>query len=176
MKIDIKFIEVIVLVLLALISDIKTFKIKNIIILPFILIGLITNTVMDGMAGLVLSLQGIFVPILLLGLFFILRMLGAGDIKLFSAIGAITGMESVAYTIIYSFLAGGVIALTIMIMNKNGRKRFAYLLNYFKSCILTLSLLPYTDFQDKSDGAKFRFTYAIACGVILQLLWMPPFW
>lgn len=165
-----KYFELSILLILALISDIKTYKIKNIIVYPFIIIGIITNFYLNGLDGVFFSLKGMFAPILLLIIFFILRMLGAGDIKFFSAIGSIMGVQFVIFTILYSFLSGGVIALLLMIVRKNGIKRFIYLFKYLKSCFITLSILPYTDFSDKSDEGKFRFAIAIVCGVCVNLL------
>jgi len=165
----IKIIEVIVLIILALASDIKTYKIKNSIVYPFMLIGIVTNLVLGGIEGLIFSLTGLFITILLMIILFVLRMQGAGDIKLFGAIGSIMGLKFALYTIAYSYLFGGVMALIVMLINKNGKKRLMYLINYIRSCFLSLSLLPYTDFKDKSDGAKFHFSYAIFCGTIIQL-------
>ena len=165
----IKYIEIIILLILALISDIKTYKIKNNIVFPFVIIGFLTKMYLDGKEGIFFSLKGMAFPIIALIIFFVLRMLGAGDIKLFSAIGAIMGLEFVLYTIIYSFLAGGIIALILIINRKNGIKRFKHFFQYLKSCILTQSILPYTDFDDKSDGGKFRFALAMTCGVCINL-------
>lgn len=169
-SITIKCFEIIVLLALALISDIKTYKIKNNIVFPFIIIGILTNMHLHGIAGIVFSFKGLIAPILLLIIFFALRMLGAGDIKLFSAIGSIMGLEFILYTILYSFLAGGAIALLLIIVRKNGIKRFTYFFQYLKSCFLNLAILPYTDFDDKSDGGKFRFAFAIACGVAIYAI------
>lgn len=164
----IRYIEVTVLVLLALISDIKTYKIKNILVFSFVILGLLTNLLTGGVEGLLSSLLGMIAPLVLLVLY-MLRMLGAADIKLFSAIGSVMGVKFVLYTMTYSFLGGGVIALGVLIVRRNGRQRLSYLLQYIKSCILSRSLLPYTDFEDKSDGAKLRFAYAIVCGTLIEL-------
>ena len=164
-----KYIELIILLILALIGDMQGYKIKNIIVYPFILIGIMTNVYLDGLNGLVFSLKGIVVPVLLLIILFVLRMLGAGDIKLFSAIGGIMGLQFVLRTILYSFLAGGAIALLLIILRKNGIKRFKHLFTYLKSCFITLSILPYTDFNDKGDGGKFRFAFAVVSGVGINL-------
>lgn len=168
--IEVKLFGLGILLLLALVSDIMTFKIKNIIVFPFMIIGPAANLIMNGIDGLLFSVIGLLVPMLLLFILFALKMLGAGDIKLFGAIGAIMGVNFVLYAIACSFLAGGLIALLILLVRKNGRKRLTYFIGYLKSCILTFSLLPYTDFLDKNDGARFRFSYAVMCGTIIGLL------
>ena len=142
----IKYIELFILLMLALISDIKTYKIKNNIVYPFIILGLLTCLYSNGLEGVKESFIGILLPILLLFLFYLLRMLGAGDIKLFSAIGAIMGSRFVLYTIIYSILSGGIISLGILIVRRNGRKRLAYLLRYLKVSFSTCTIMPYENF------------------------------
>jgi len=77
---------------------------------------------LDGVRGLLDSLLGIIVPFLLLIVLYALRMLGAGDVKLFSAIGAVLGVRAALWIMAYSFLAGGVIALIILIINRNGKE------------------------------------------------------
>jgi len=138
--------------------------------LPFILLGIITNCFIYGGRGILISLLGIMAPVLILFVFYALRMLGAGDIKLFSAIGATMGVRFVLSAIAFSFMAGGVMALIILSINRNWKNRILYLFNYLKCCFLANSLLPYTDFEEKNDGGKFHFTYAISCGVIMSLI------
>ena len=168
MELWVRILEVSLLLGFALVSDIKQYKIKNTVTLPFMLIGLITNYLFEGVSGVVQSMEAALLPVLFLLLLFALRMLGAGDIKLFSAIGAIMGVKFILYTLAYSFLWGGLISLLIIYVRKNGKQRFFYLFHYFKACLLSRSLLPYTDLADKGDGAKVRFSYAILCGAITQ--------
>ncbi|HOM01727.1 MAG TPA: prepilin peptidase [Acetivibrio sp.] len=156
-----------VLVLAALISDIRHYKIKNRLTFSFMLIGLATNLILEGISGLIKSLLGIAVPFLLLFVLYALRMLGAGDIKLFSAIGAVLGFKAALWIMAYSFLAGGVIALIIVIVNRNGKERLFNIFNYLKNVFLTFNIQPYTNFEDKGSKAVFRMAYAISCGVII---------
>lgn len=158
------------MVIIALISDIKTYRIKNAIIVFFLIGGLLTSYISYGLQGLQASALAALLPVPLLFLFFALRMLGAGDIKLFSAIGAIGGVKLVLYSMAYSFIAGGAIALIVMLVNRNFRERWRYLADYIKSCILTRLIQPYSDFGNKKDGSKFRFSYAVACGVIITVI------
>jgi len=154
--------------LLVLISDIKTRKIKNIIVFPFMAIGILISLNENGIAGFLGSFLGIILPILVMFPLFILRMIGAGDVKCFCSIGAIMSAEFVISSMVYSFITGGVLALIIMAVNKNIVQRFKHFIDYLKSCFLTFSLFQY-DNLNTSDGA-FRFSFAIALGVSLQLL------
>lgn len=164
----IKIIELFTLLLLALICDIRTYKINNKIVYSFILLGILTNLYLNGVGGLKESLLGIIIPFALLFILYALRMLGAGDIKLFSAIGAIMGKNFILYTVAYSFIAGGIISFFIILLRKNGKKRLIYFLNYLKVSIFSFSLFPYENFENKKDGGKFRFSYGIVCGTLLH--------
>ena len=167
-NLHIHYILVFTLLVLAVFDDIKSYKISNKITIPFIAAGIILNTVLEGLPGLCDSLLGIATPFILLFILFALKMLGAGDIKLFCAIGSIMGVNFILYNLIYSFLLGGLIALIFMIARKNAYKRFKYLYLYCKRCILSFKIYPYSD-GNKKDDSHFRFAYAIACGTIVQL-------
>lgn len=156
----------IVLMTFALASDIRTYKIKNRLVSIFIVIGIAINVVLKGKEGIGFSLIGMVVPIVVLFLLYYLKMLGAGDIKLFAAIGAIMGVKFILYAMVYSFLAGGMIALFIMLVRKNALQRFKYFTHYIKACMLSISLLPYNEFEDKANNGKFPFAYAIFCGTV----------
>lgn len=160
--------EVCILLVLALASEIKQYKITNTVTLTFIVIGIATKYLFFGLSGAIQSIGAALLPVIFLLILFALRMLGAGDIKLFSAIGSITGVEFIFYTIAYSFLWGGLISLVIIYVRKNGKQRLIYLFNYIRACFLSRSLLQYSDFKNKGDGAKFRFSYAILCGTLTQ--------
>lgn len=172
MEISAEYTELFLLVIISLISDIRTFKIKNIIIAVFMAAGLLTGFITAGINGLACSALAAFLPVPLLIIFYIPGMLGAGDIKLFCAIGAITGARFVLYSMAYSFIAGGLIALAIMLLNKSLRQRGKYLFNYLRACFLTGSFQPYADISGKKDGAVFRFSYAVFFGVLAAFIQM----
>lgn len=157
------------LAVLAVINDIKTFKIKNSLTLSFAILGFITNFILFGKEGLKDSLLGFVLPIIVLFLFFTLKMLGAGDIKLFSAFGSILGVKGVIDVMLYSFFAGGIIAFILILVRRNGLVRLKYFYRYILACFLTRSILSYGDL-DKKDNGRFRFAYAIMMGLILTLI------
>lgn len=167
----INYIQVSVLLLLAVVSDIRTYKIKNSITLSFIVIGLLTNTLFNGYEGMIFSLKGILFPVVILIWLFALKMLGAGDIKLLSAIGSILGSKFVLQDVLYSFISGGVMAVIIMLIRKNGRQRIAYLMNYLKTCFITFSFPLYTIEDTQHDTSRFPFSIAILSGTVIAILY-----
>ena len=112
---------------IAVITDIREYKIKNRYVLPFISAGLLINVILSGFTGLLDAVSGMLIPLILFPLF-ILRILGAGDIKAFSVIGSIAGLHMSIRTILLSFLAGGIIALVPYARFTEDKSRFRFAL------------------------------------------------
>lgn len=164
-----KYYLLMLLLVVSLISDIMTHKVNNRTILSFVICGLILNVYQTGLTGIFESLFAGVIPIIILGVFFIMNMLGAGEMKLFSAIGTIMGVNFIIKTLICSALAGGLIALIVLVLRCNVRERLGYLYNYLKHCFMTRSLSPYSSYCDHDDF-KFPYVYAIATGTMITLL------
>lgn len=158
------------LLVISVAGDIRSYKINNITVATGLAAGLILNLLYGGPGGLASSILAAVVPAILLIVLFALRMLGAGDIKLFCAIGAIMGIPFILYAMAYSFLAGGLMALAVMLARGNMKQRLRHIAAYLKTCFLTGKFSPYTEFGDKSDGAKFHFSLAIAAGCVIQTI------
>ncbi len=166
----VRYVILAILLIVAVAGDIRFYRIFNLPVALGFAAGLVLNCVLGGFEGFVWSLLAAMLPAALLIALFVLRMLGAGDIKLFCAIGAIMGMPFVLLAMAYSFLAGGIMSVGIMFFRGNLKQRIGHIANYLKTCFLTHSLMPYTDFGDKRDGAKFHFSLAIAAGCSIQIL------
>jgi prepilin peptidase CpaA len=81
----------IILTIIAGMGDLRTRKIRNVLTVPALLCGIVTNTLLSGWHGFALSLEGAGVGLGLLLPVVLLRGLGAGDWKLMGALGAFVG-------------------------------------------------------------------------------------
>lgn len=158
------------LLLLALISDLRTYKIKNSITYSFMFVGMAVNLSGEGLKGLLFSLQGIILTAVCLFILYIIRVVGAGDVKLLCAVGALMGAPFALSAAICSFICGGFIASGIILARHNRSERFKYFIQYIKSCFLTMKLLHYTDFKDIGESGKFHFSIAIASGTAAVII------
>lgn len=149
----------------AVYQDFKWYKIKNKLCLTFMVLGLVLNFMFLGIDGMIDSVIGLLIPLILFPLFAV-KMLGAGDIKAFCAIGAIIGKSNIWYAMAYSIISGGVIAVLFIIIRKNAKERLNSLYTYFWTSIGMRKLLTYGG--DKNDGSKFRFSYGIMLGSIIM--------
>lgn len=71
--------------------DLRDASVDNGWILFSFIMGLVIQVMEKGPKGGIIFLTGAAVPVILLGILFVLRMLGAGDIKLLCALGGIMG-------------------------------------------------------------------------------------
>lgn len=153
-----------VFLILINITDIKGFKIKNKVVLPTIIIGLIYGLISSSFFD---SIYGMLIPLVLFPLY-ALKMLGAGDVKALCAIGAVLGFKISVMTMLLTFVSGGIIALGFMLFNKNFVERFKNLFNYLKMSFFMKKIDKYN--YGGSEKSYFRFSFAITAGTILAIV------
>ena len=146
------------------ITDIAGYKIKNNVVLPAIIMGLVCGTIQSSLLD---SIYGMLIPLVLFPLY-ALKMLGAGDVKALCAIGAILGFKLSVMTMLLTFISGGVIALVFMLFNKNFVERFKRLFDYLKISFLTRKIEKYN--YGGSEKSYFRFSFAITAGTVLAIV------
>ena len=95
--------------------DVRYRRIPNKLVLVTLIGGLILNTVFGGTHGLLVSLGGSALAFLLMFLLHAFGTMGAGDVKLFAAIGAVFGSSLVLPTLLVVALTGGALAIFQMI-------------------------------------------------------------
>ena len=99
------------LVVAATITDLRSRRIPNWLVLPFLLMGLLVSALSRGWSGLEQSALGVLLAGSVLGVFCWLGGLGMGDLKLYSAIGAWIGPSQLGVALVMTGLVGGVMAL-----------------------------------------------------------------
>ena len=95
--------------------DVRFRRIPNAFVLATLVSGLLVNTIFAGVDGLLSSLGGCA---LAFGLMFVLHVfgaMGAGDVKLFAAIGSVIGSHLVLPTFMVVVITGGVLAVVTML-------------------------------------------------------------
>jgi len=96
-------------------TDVRYRRIPNKFVLAALIGGLVLNTVFGGLNGLLTSLAGCAVAFVLMLALHIFGAMGAGDVKLFAAIGSIIGLRMVLPTFAVILITGLVLAVYSMI-------------------------------------------------------------
>jgi prepilin peptidase CpaA len=103
------------IVLVAAATDIRSRRIPNWLTLSGVCAGLLLNCQLSGLDGLKTSVAGLLLGFAAYFALYCLRAMGAGDVKLMAAVGAIVGPQDWFYVFIATAIAGGVLALALMI-------------------------------------------------------------
>lgn len=115
---------------------------------------LILNIIQLNLGGIKDGVLGFFVGILLLIIFYLLGGMGAGDVKLLGAVGAIVGYKEILLIFIYSGI-GGLFLVLMWIIFTPGHLKFL---------ITTGQILPAVDKKE-----KLPYGIAILLGTILYI-------
>lgn len=99
-------------------KDVRYRRIPNKLVLVTLLVGLALNTIFGGTHGLLLSLGGFALAFGLMFFLHVFGTMGAGDVKLFAAIGAIHGISLVLPTLLVVALTGGLFAIFKMVYSR----------------------------------------------------------
>lgn len=105
-------------VLLAVVAgwtDLRSRRIPNWLTVPAFVVGIAVNTILNGREGLKASLLGALLGFGLLLPFYLLRSMGAGDLKFVVALGAFTGPGRLVEVLIGSVFVAGAMALILVI-------------------------------------------------------------
>lgn len=92
-------------------TDLRSRRIPNWLVLPFLVTGIVVSTWLHGWHGLGESLEGFALGAILFGVLFAMGGMGMGDVKLCAAIGAWVGPSQMLMALVVTGLAGGLMAL-----------------------------------------------------------------
>lgn len=168
---------------LAALSDARQRRIPNALVLVTLLAGLLWNAVgpqpfrqndglfamYPGALGLGSSLLGALVALLIFLPFHVLRVLGAGDVKLLAAVGAFAGPAASVNLALCVLVAGGALALAYMAVARNSRLVMQNTLDALGQ------MLPGSagSFDARTQTAwRMPYAVAIALGVAAYAAWL----
>ena len=103
----------------AVIQDFMCMKISNRLILMGLFCSIAFGISIGGVPQIIYILWNISFPVIILYLLYVLGILGAGDIKLFSVIGGFTNFKTLTDCMLFSFAVGAVIAVARLLCNHN---------------------------------------------------------
>jgi prepilin peptidase CpaA len=99
------------LAVLVIYHDVRYRRIPNPFVLATLISGVTLNFVLGGVHGALGSIGGCVLAFILMFILHIFGAMGAGDVKLFAAIGSVIGAHLVLPTFVVVVLTGGLLAL-----------------------------------------------------------------
>ena len=92
------------------ITDLRSRRIPNWLVVPFLLLGIALCGITGGWAGIGAGLEGLAAGAAPMALLYILGGMGMGDVKLCAAIGVWVGPRQMMFVLVFMGLAGGIMA------------------------------------------------------------------
>lgn len=160
-------------------TDLRERRIPNLLVFPVMLIALLGHLFHNGLDGLLFFGLGWGAGLLVFLLPFALGAMGAGDVKLMAAIGALMGWRFILVTALYASVAGFFVAIVILAFKRGWLLRIAKYLPEKIGRPLLAKLGKYTEADngngEASAGSKKRKTMVpyglcIAIGVFFVLV------
>jgi len=171
--------------LIAALTDLRKFKVHNVLTLPLLLSGLLYHSIVGGLsdagwtAGFLNSLLGVLCGSGILLLFYLMGGMGAGDVKLMAGIGAWLGVQFTFYVFLASSLAAGFYAVVLVVGCGRVRETWVNLkIIWYRVAAIGRHLGAEDRIEAEVNRADRRrriipFAAMVAVGIIIVAVW---FW
>ena len=171
MRIDMTDIILLLILGTAIASDLRWRTIPNWLTGPSILVGLGLHTSMNQWRGLVFSLEGAALGLGVFVILYVCGWMGAGDVKLFAAVGSFLGPAQTISAALVIALVGGLLAFLVLGFHQGWRRTGLWLWSYVQAMVLTRSVQGLTPGQGAAP--KVPYAVAIGLGTIGSYWWYP---
>ena len=146
--------------------DLRYGRIPNRLTYTAIVVGLLLRAMLGGWRSCLDGLGAGLIGGGIFFIFFLVRGMGAGDVKLMTAVGVWAGLRQLPAILIASALAGGILALGYMLARKQGWRTLRNLGSLFRF-YLTLGLTPHPEINlENPQAIRVPYAVAIAAGTI----------
>ncbi|UTR12327.1 prepilin peptidase [Evansella sp. LMS18] len=153
---------------ICIITDLKSRKIYNKVIFPSLLLAFLLNGILEGWSGFSGSLLGFITGLGILLIPYLMGGMGAGDVKLLALVGAVKGASFVFATAILMAVIGAAIGLGIILFRKGFFQRLKALV--FAICGMRYGMKLTDTIDNESLKKTFPYGVAIAGGAFTAIL------
>ena len=155
-----------VTVVMAAFVDIKERRVPNWLVSFAVVSGFVLGS-LQGSTYLVISVGGFVAGIVALFIPFAFGWMGAGDVKLFGAVGALIGYTILPRVLFYSCIVAGVLALLALAFGHARQTSFKQLWTDCKFMLLTLRIGFPRGTSPESGAYSVPWGVAIGAGTIM---------
>lgn len=161
------------ILLMAAITDLRSCKIPNWLTLGAMAAGILSHAFVDGLPGMLFSLKGAGVGLILFLGLYVIGGMGAGDVKLLAAVGSFTGAEAALSAGIMAMLLGGLYAIATMMSCWGVRVTVKHIAMMFKTCLLTGT--SFGALAAPKGQPQLRYGLVIGLGTLMSQWLKAPF-
>lgn len=148
--------------------DVRYRRIPNKLVLVTLVAGIALNGVFGGSHGLLSGLGGFALGFAMMFALHVFGTMGAGDVKLFAAVGALVGTSSVVQTLFVVALVGGVFAICKMIYARRVGRTMVGVARFFFG-LLPGQTVPHLDVPN-DPNVTLPYAVPICFGGLISLL------
>ena len=145
--------------------DLQTRRVPNALTLGVAAAGLALAASAKGSVSLPAASAGLALGLVLMLPGHVIGATGAGDVKLFAAMGALLGPRTIAVAFVYTAIAGGLLA-AIVAMNRRSLSRTVER----AAALVATGGANVQDIERPSSNNRFAYAPAIAIGTLLAAL------
>lgn len=153
--------------------DLHSRRVPNLLVSIGIALGVALQTATTGWPGTQSALLGGLLGLALLLPFYVLRAMGAGDVKLLAAVGTFLGPKLIVAAWLATLLAGGIISIFAAIAGGHLRRTLTNLQLMLSSITPHALSRPTASEQEINnairDGSRLPYSLAIALGTCATL-------
>lgn len=146
--------------------DIRFSRIPNWLTFPVMATAIVYHTFTTGVLGFALSVGGLVIGFSVFLVFYVKGGMGAGDVKLMAAMGALLGPRDILFAAAFTAIAGGAYAVILLAFSKRNRKTLARYGAMAKGLALTGHL---TYIGEGGKMTPLRYGVAIGAGTLVVL-------
>lgn len=162
------------LLIVATASDLHSSRIPNGLTFSMMGAGVAGHGFQDGWNGLLHSVEGLTLGLVLLLCFYVTGGMGAGDVKLAAAIGSLVGPHELLLAMFLTALCGGLCALIVMVGNWGVRGTLRWGIEHMRSMMLTQQVV--VPIVHSRPRLSLRYAPVMAIGTVIAQLVQRGHW
>jgi prepilin peptidase CpaA len=162
------------LLTLAAVIDYRTYRIPNWLTLSGAAFGLIYGAINPGVLdqGFLWSLSGLAFGFIVMLPTYVLKVMGAGDVKLMAMVGAFLGLNATFYAVLCTFIVGGIASIGFAIFHRALSRLLANVKNIINTVLVSWAggMAPNLYIDPVQSVGRLPFGVSIAIGTIGYML------
>ena len=154
-------------------TDVRSYRIPNWLTGFGLLAGLLLSVwnVPHPMQGLMLAFGGVALGLFALLPLYLIRVLGAGDVKLMAMVGAFLGLPGTLHALAFVLVTGGLVAIAYALSRRIGRQVLANLRQITTSVALAaMTGVPANGLAGFQSAGRVPYGVSICLGTVAYVL------